>query len=141
MATNIFVNLPVRDLKKSMSFFSSLGFTFKKKFTNENAACLVVSKDIFVMLVTRTLFATFTKRAVADASAATEVIVALSMGNREKVDEMTGRAVAAGGKIHRDPQDLGWMYAQCFEDPDGHLFEVFWMDERMKPVDPPRGQP
>jgi len=127
--TRIFVNLPVHDLPKSQKFFSKLGFTFNSEFTDENAACLVVSDTICAMLVTRPFFTRFTKRQIADATQTTEAIMALTVGSRKEVDDMADKAVAAGGKIHRNPEDHGWMYGQSVEDPDGHIWEFFWMDE------------
>lgn len=129
MATKIFVNLPISDLDKSKDFFSKLGFTFDPRFSDENAACLVISDDIYAMLITEDFFKRFTKKEIADMAKSTEVITALSVESREKVDEITEKAVAAGGKIHRDPEDHGWMYGQSVEDLDGHLWEFFYMDE------------
>jgi predicted lactoylglutathione lyase len=133
MGTKIFVNLPVKDLNKSKEFFGALGFTFDPRFTDENAACVVISDDIYAMLLTEGFFARFTKRKIADATQVTEAIVALSAESRAKVDDLAGKAVAVGGKLHRDPEDHGWMYGQSFEDPDGHIWEVYYMDQTRIP--------
>jgi predicted lactoylglutathione lyase len=124
----MFVNLPVRDLKKSMAFFSSLGFSFNPKFTDDNAACMIVSDEGFVMLLTEPFFRNFTKRELCDTSRQTEALVALSCSSRPEVDEMLKKAEAAGGRPAMDPQDHGFMYASSFCDLDGHHWEVFWMD-------------
>jgi predicted lactoylglutathione lyase len=126
----IFVNLAVRDLKQSMTFFSKLGFQFNPKFTDDNAACMIVSDQAFVMLLTTPFFQGFTKREPCDTSRYTETLVALSCGSREEVDEVVRTAIAAGGTHAMDPQDHGFMYAWSFYDPDGHHWEVFWMDPK-----------
>lgn len=126
----IFVNLAVRDLKKSMQFFSTLGFEFNPKFTDEKAACMIISDEAFVMLLTEPFFKTFTKREPCDTTRHTEGLFALSCGSREEVDEMVKKAIAAGGKPAMDPQDHGFMYAWSFYDPDGHHWEVLWMDPK-----------
>ena len=133
MATQIFVNLPVRDLDKSIEFFTKLGYTFNPKFTDKNATCMIIGKDIFTMLLVENYFKTFTKKELADAAKATEAIIALSVESREKVDEMLTKAREAGGKESRDPQDYGWMYGRGFQDLDGHLWEIFYMDESAMP--------
>jgi len=128
MARKIFVNLPVKDLNKSKEFFSQLGFTFNQQFTNEKAASMVISDDIFVMLLVEDFFKTFTKKEVADATKGTEAIICLSAESREEVDEMVSRAIAAGGSAPNDKQEYDFMYGHGFEDLDGHLWEVAWMD-------------
>jgi uncharacterized protein len=134
MATNgsrkMFVNLPVRDLKKSMNFFSSLGFGFNSKFTDENAACMVISDDAYVMLLGEPYFKTFTRRPLCDTTKQTEGLFALSCDSRAEVDEMVKKAIAAGGQHAMDPQDHGFMYGWSFYDRDGHHWEVFWMDPK-----------
>jgi len=129
MITKLFVNLPVKDLNKTVEFFTKLGFTFNPQFTDENSTCMIVSNDIFVMLLVEKFFKTFTKKEISDVSKNTEVIVALSTQSREEVDQMMEKVVGAGGKESRDPQDHGWMYGRSFEDIDGHLWEIFYMDE------------
>jgi uncharacterized protein len=128
MSTKIFVNLPVRDLDKSKEFFTKLGYTFNSQFTNANAACLVISEDIYAMLILPDFFKGFTKKEIADATKTTESILALSADSREKVDEMLKKAIGAGGREYREPEDHGWMYGRSFEDLDGHQWEAFWMD-------------
>ena len=128
MDTKIFVNLPVKDLNRSMTFFSQLGFTFNTLFTNENAACLIIGKDIYVMLLVEEFFKTFTKKDLADSAKSTEVILALSADSREQVDEMVHKALAAGGKPSNEPDNKDFMYGWGFQDPDDHLWEVYWMD-------------
>jgi len=128
MATQIFVNLPVKDLKKSMSFFKSLGFGFNAEFTDETAACMVVSENIYVMLLTHEKFKEFTPKEICDASRCTEVLVGLSCEGRPNVDELVRKAVAAGGSTYKDPQDYGFMYGHGFQDLDGHIWELFHME-------------
>jgi uncharacterized protein len=129
MVTKIFVNLPVRDLSKTIEFFTKLGFTFNPQFTNENATCMIVGEDIFVMLLVEKFFKTFTKKEICDTAKNTEVIMALSAESREKVDQMTTKAIEAGGRETRERQDHGWMYGRAFQDIDGHLWEIIYMDE------------
>jgi predicted lactoylglutathione lyase len=127
MTTQIFVNLPVKDLKKSVGFFTSLGFAFEPKFTDENATCMIVGDNIFVMLLVESYFKTFTPKPLCDATKQTEAIVCLSVDSRGKVDEMVGQAVAAGGTTTNKPQDHGFMYQHGFQDLDGHLWELVHM--------------
>jgi len=129
MITNIFVNLPVKDLNKTVEFFTKLGFTFNPQFTDENATCMIVGKDVFVMLLVEKFFKTFTKKEISDTTKNTEAIVALSAQSREEVDQMMEKVLGAGGREARDPQDHGWMYGRSFEDINGHLWEIFYMDE------------
>lgn len=128
-ADKIFVNLPVKDLKKSMDFFSKVGFEFNAQFTDEKAACMVVGDNIFVMLLVEDFFKNFTKKEISDATKSTEVIVALSVESKEKVDEIVNKALAAGGKSSNEPIDQGFMYLWSFQDIDGHLWEFIYMDE------------
>lgn len=127
MITNIFVNLPVKDLNKTVEFFTKLGFTFNPQFTDENATCMIVGKDIYVMLLVEKFFKTFTKKEISDTTKNTEAIVALSAQSREEVDQMMDKVLGAGGREARDPQDHGWMYGRSFEDINGHLWEIFFM--------------
>lgn len=128
MASQIFVNLPVSDLKRSIAFFESLGFRFNPQFTDDKAGCMVVSDTIYVMLLMRDYFQTFTPKAAVDAKTSTEVLLALSQENRQVVDELVRKAVAAGGSTYNEPKDHGFMYQHGFEDLDGHIWEIFWMD-------------
>ena len=124
----LFVNLAVGDLKKSMDFFAKLGFGFDPKFTDDKAACMIISEEAYVMLLGEPFFRTFTKREPCDTSRHTEGLFALSCASRAEVDEMVKTAVAAGGKHAMDPQDHGFMYGWSFYDLDGHHWEVLWMD-------------
>src|SRR5262245_14379651 len=125
MATKIFVNLPV---KESVEFFTKLGFSFNQQFTDETATCMIVSDDIFVMLLTEDKFKTFTPKEICDAKKYTEVLVCLSCESRTKVDEMVRKAVAAGGTTYNEAVDHGFMYGHGFQDLDGHIWEVIYME-------------
>jgi predicted lactoylglutathione lyase len=129
LKTKTFVNLPVKDLNKSVAFFTKLGFTFNPQFTDENATCMVVGEDIFVMLLVEKFFKSFTNKEICDTSRSTEVILAISVESREQVDQLMKEVIDSGGSEHREKQDHGWMYLRSFEDVDGHLWEVFFMDE------------
>ena len=128
MATQIFVNLPVKDLQKSVAFFTSLGYRFDPKFTDENATSMIVGENIFVMLLVESFFKTFTDKALVDARKSTEVLVCISADSRDAVDALIAKAVAAGATTPRKPQDHGFMYAHGYEDLDGHLWETVYMD-------------
>jgi uncharacterized protein len=128
MATKIFVNLPVKDLNRTVEFFTKLGFKFNPLFTDENGTCMIVGEDIYVMLLVERFFKTFTKKEICDVTKDAEVIIALSAESREIVDQTMNRVLEAGGKESRDPQDHGWMYGRSFQDIDGHLWEIIHMD-------------
>ena len=128
MATKIFVNLPVKDLKKAMDFYASLGFKNNPQFTDHTAACMVVSDDIYVMVLTEPKFKEFTPKAICDATKFTEALNCLSCDSRDAVNDMVRKAVAGGGKTYADAKDYGFMYQHGFEDPDGHIWELIWMD-------------
>jgi predicted lactoylglutathione lyase len=123
----IFVNLPVRDLAASTAFFRALGFTFDEKFTDESAACLVVSEQAYVMLLVEGRFADFTTKPVVDARVSTEAILAVSAESREAVDAFADAALNAGATRANEPMDHGFMYGRSFNDLDGHVWEVIWM--------------
>lgn len=134
MARQIFVNLPVRDMARAQAFFRALGFDFDPRFTDDKGACMVVEPgSIHVMLLTQPFFQGFTGKSVADATRTTEVLVALSCASREEVDETVRKAVAAGGRVARPAQDHGFMYQHAFEDPDGHIWELVWMNPAALP--------
>ena len=133
VAKQIFINLPVKDLPKTILFFTKLGFTFNPQFTDENATCMIVSENIFVMLLVEKFFKTFIKKEISDAHKSTEVLLSLTAGSRKEVDEIVHKAIQAGGKEPREAQDHGWMYGRAFEDLDGHIWEVFYMDESAMP--------
>ena len=128
MSRKIFVNLAVADLAKSMEFFRALGFDFNLQFTDDKAACMIISDEAFVMLLSEPFFRGFTKRQPADTKTVTEAMLALSCASRAEVDAMVRKAIDAGGSHAMDPQDLGFMYGWSFYDLDGHHWEVMWMD-------------
>ena len=128
MARMIFPNLPVEDLDRSVEFFTKLGFTFDPRFTDETATAMVVNEGASVMLLVKDRFADFTKKEVADARTHTEAIIALSADSREDVDDLADKALAAGGSPSNEPMEMDFMYGRSFQDPDGHLWEIFWMD-------------
>lgn len=133
MATQIFVNLPVKQLDKSIEFFTALGFKFNPQFTNEKATCMIVSDSIYVMLLVESFFKTFTPKPICDATQSTEVLLCLSSDSRGAVDEMVRKAVAAGATTPSKPQDHGFMYQHGFQDLDGHLWEIMYMDMSAMP--------
>ena len=133
MAKQIFINLPVRNLKKSMAFFEKLGFTFNMQFTDDKAACMIIGENIYAMLLLEKFFKTFTNKEIADAKKTTEVLIAIDAESRQSVDEMIRKAVEAGGSTYRNPQDNGWMYGHSFADLDGHQWEVLYLDESQMP--------
>ena len=132
MATNgtrkLFVNLAVEDLDRSVDFFTKLGFSFDERFTDETATCMVVSDEAFVMLLKEDRFKDFTTRELADPGRQTEAIMALSADSREQVDELADRALASGGSQAKEPLEMDFMYSRSFHDPDGHHWELVWMD-------------
>jgi len=128
MAHKIFVNLAVRDLQKSMAFYKNLGFTFNPQFTDDKAACMIISEEAFVMLLVEPFFKGFTKREVADTTKSNEALLALSCDSRAAVDEMVRKAIDGGGSRAMDPMDQGFMYGWSFYDLDGHHWEPLWMD-------------
>jgi uncharacterized protein len=128
MVSKIFVNLPVKDLDKSMAFFKAIGFSFNPQFTDKTAACMVMSEDIYAMLLTHDKAKQFTGKQIADAHKTTEVLTAIAVESKAKVNELADKAIKAGSKEPRQPQDYGFMFGRSFEDPDGHIWEVFWMD-------------
>ena len=128
-ADKIFVNLPVKNLDETIEFFSKIGFEFNPQFTDENATCMVISDNIFAMLLVEDYFRSFTKKDISDTAKSSEVIIALTANSREEVDEIVNRAFEAGGKPSNDPQDHGFMYGWGFEDINGHLWEVFYMEQ------------
>ena len=127
MSRKVFVNLPVSDLKRSIAFFSALGFSFNPQFTDENAACMVFSEEACAMLLTRPFFRTFTPREICGPDRS-EVLTAVALGSREEVDSVADKALASGATTATAPQDHGFMYVRTFYDPDGHHWELFWMN-------------
>jgi len=134
MSRQMFVNLPIKNMEKSQAFFKALGFGFNPQFTNEQGACMVVSEGHnYVMLLVEPFFQGFTKKPIADATKATEVLICLSCESREEVDSLVARALAAGGTAPNPVQDHGFMYGHGFTDLDGHVWEVMWMDPNAMP--------
>jgi uncharacterized protein len=128
MSTKIFVNLAVQDLDRSMAFFQQLGFVFNPQFTDETAACMIITDDIYAMLLTHPKFKEFTTKDIADAHTMTEVLTCLSFDSKDKVNDLVDKAIATGATEARDPQDHGFMYGRSFNDLDGHIWEIIWMD-------------
>lgn len=133
MATKIFVNLPVKDLQKSMEFFTKLGFSFNPQFTDDKAACMIIGENIYSMLLREEFFKTFTKKEISNAQKSTEVLIALDAESRAQVDKIVKKALDAGGSTYADPMDHGWMYQHSFADLDGHQWEILYMDENAIP--------
>jgi hypothetical protein len=128
MATKIFVNLPVKDLKRSVEFFTRLGYTFDARFTDETATCMIVSEFIYVMLLTEEKFKTFTPKQICDATKYTEVLITFSCESRNQVNDLVRKAVAAGGSTYNEPQDHELMYGHGYQDLDGHIWELIYME-------------
>lgn len=133
MTPQIYVNLPVKDLNKTIEFFTKLGFKFNPQFTDANATCMIIGENIFVMLLVEKFFKTFIKKEICNSDNSAEVILCLSAESREKVDEMVSKAIEAGGTSPMYKQDHGWMYGHGFQDLDGHLWEVMYMDVSAMP--------
>ena len=127
MSKQIFINLPVADLPKSMAFFKALGFSHNPQFTDDTAACIVISETIFVMLLTHSKFRDFTPKSICDTTKSAEVLLCLSCESRLQVEDLVAKAVAAGGSIYANPKDYGFMYQHSFADPDGHQWELIHM--------------
>ncbi|MEQ1954356.1 VOC family protein [Mesorhizobium sp. CN2-181] len=129
MPKMIFVNLPVTDLTRSTKFYEAVGGTKNPQFSDDTAACMVFSETIFAMLLTHEKYSSFTTRPIADAHKTSQFMIAVSADSRDEVDAVVGRAGSAGGVVDPNPQqDYGFMYGRSFEDPDGHVWEVMWMD-------------
>lgn len=133
MATRIFINLPVKNLAKSMDFFKQLGFSFNPQFTDEKAASMVVCDNIFVMLLAETYFKTFINTEISDAHKTTEVLIALDADSKDAVKQLVSKAQASGATLYAEPQDHGWMYQHSFSDLDGHKWEIVYMDQSQLP--------
>ncbi len=127
-ANQIFVNLPVKDLKKSVEFFTKIGFEFNANFTDESTTCMIIGDNIYAMLLVEERFLSFIPKKISNAAETAEVIVALSVDSREQVDQIVQAALEAGGKHYNDPQDHGFMYGWSFQDLDDHLWEITYMD-------------
>jgi predicted lactoylglutathione lyase len=127
MHSQIFVNLPVKDLKRSVDFFTKLGYTFNPTFTNEHGTCMILGDNLFVMLLVEKFFMTFTPKAIADTSKSTEVLTCVACASREQVETIVAKAREAGANVPRAPQDHGFMYGHGYEDLDGHTWELVYM--------------
>ena len=127
MHSQIFVNLPVKDLKRSVAFYKQLGYTFNPQFTDENATCMILGDNLFVMLLVEKFFTSFTNKTIADTSKSTEVLTCVACNSREQVDQLVTKARASGAKVPREPQDHGFMYGHGYEDLDGHTWELVFM--------------
>lgn len=128
MKTDVFINLPVNDLNRSKNFFKKLGFVFKQQFSNEQAACMILNNESYVMLLQEKFFQDFTKNGIADTSQFTEVLLAISVDSKENVNSFLENAIKMGAREAREPQDNNYMYGRSFHDLDGHIWEIFWMD-------------
>ena len=128
MAKQIFINLPVKDLTKTIEFFTKLGFKFNPQFTDENATCMIIGENIFAMLLVEKFFKSFISKEIADAKKTTEVLLGLHFGSRKEVDEVLNKAIKAGGIESKEAQEHGWMYSRSFEDINGHIWEMFYMN-------------
>jgi predicted lactoylglutathione lyase len=135
MADMIFVNLPVRDLEASMAYYKALGFDHNPQFTDETAACIVISESIFVMVLTHDKFRQFSSRPIPDPKAQTQALYALSRDSRDAVDAIAEAGLAAGGSEYRPAQDMGFMYSRAIADVDGHVWEYVWMDMSGMPTE------
>jgi uncharacterized protein len=136
MSRQIYVNLPIKNMERSKAFFGALGFSFNPQFTNEQGACMVITDTIYVMLLVEPFFQTFTKKQIADAGKTTEVLICLSCASRAEVDELVRKAIAAGASTPNAPQDHGFMYGHGFQDLDGHIWELMYMDPNAAPPHP-----
>ena len=127
-ARKMFVNVATKDLKASMDFFKTLGFQFNPKFTDDKAACMIISDEAFLMILAEPFFKTFTTKAPCDTNTNTEALICISCNSRDEVNDMVNKAIAAGGKHAKEPMDHGFMYGWSFYDLDGHHWEVMWMN-------------
>ena len=128
MPREMYLNLPVKNLGKTIKFFTKVGFKFNKQFTDKNATCMIIGKNIFVMLLVEKFFKTFIKKKISNAKKNTEALIGIAVGSRKEVDKMVNSAMKAGGKETKKAQDHGWMYTRTFEDLDGHTWEIFYMN-------------
>jgi uncharacterized protein len=128
MVQSIFINLPIKSLKESVKFFSALGFKFNPQFTSEDTTCMIIGENMFAMLLEKDVFEGFMDKKVPDSKKYSEVLVALMLDSKEEVNSLMVKAFEAGARRYREPEDLGFMYSWGFEDPDGHIWELGWMD-------------
>lgn len=132
MKISTYINLPIKDIEQTEEFFSALGFDFNPEFSDDDALCMVVEENIYVMFIIERRFKDFTKKNIADAKKVTECINTFTVDTKEKVDEFMENVLDAGGKETRKPEDHGWMYGRSFEDPNGHIWEIFYIDSSKK---------
>ena len=128
MAKQIFVNLPVKDLQRSIDFFTKLGFSFNPQFTDKNGTCMIVNEHSYVMLLVEPFFKTFINKEICDTTKSTEAILSITAESRKSVDELALKAIESGATKYGEPQNQGWIYQKNFQDLDGHLWEVFYME-------------
>jgi predicted lactoylglutathione lyase len=128
MPSKVFINLPVQDINTSLKFFTHLGFSFDQRFSSPDTLCMIVTEHVYVMLLEQARFSTFTPKSISDSRKHTEVLIGLDAVGREEVDQLVRKAVEAGGSIYADPIDHGFVYSHSFEDPDGHQWEIVYMD-------------
>lgn len=140
MESKIFINLPVKDLKVTSTFFEKIGYSFDPQFSDENARCMIISDHIYVMFLVEPFFQSFTGKNIPDSSETAGVILSLNLESREAVDEFIHKCLAVGGRDVSQPQSVDFMYTRSFEDPDGHIWEVFYMDMVKVRMDP-KAQP
>jgi uncharacterized protein len=140
MARQIFINLPTKNLQTTARFFSKLGFRFNPQFSDENAQCMIISDDIYVMFLTESYFRSFTKKDIPDTATSAGAIYSLTAESREAVDDFMQRCIQEGGRDVSQPQTWDFMHTRTFEDPDGHLWEIFYMD-MTKVANEPKAQP
>ena len=127
MINSIFLNMPIKDLKKSVEFFSALGFTFNQQFTSDESTCMIIGENMYAMLCVEERFKKFFEKPIADPTT-TEMLISLSCESSAKVRELAEKAFVIGGKKLNDPEDMGFMFSWGFEDLDGHVWDLFWMD-------------
>lgn len=139
MARKLFVNLAVKDLERSVEFFTRLGFTFNPDFTDETATCMIIGEDAYAMLLVEERFKDFAKNDLADPTDRTEAILAVTVDSREEVDDLAETALESGGSPAAEPMDQDFMYSRSFRDPDGHHWELFWMDMSQVPEEAAAG--
>lgn len=135
MSPKIFINLPVTDLKRAMDFYEAIGFKNNPQFTDDTAACMVVSEEIYVMILTHEKFSQFITKSISDSKAQASAILSLEMESNARVDELVSKALAAGGNESREAMVLDFMYQRSVEDPDGHNWEFFYMDMSKFPAE------
>jgi predicted lactoylglutathione lyase len=133
MKSNLFINLPVKNIQKTNAFFNGLGFKFNRKFSDEKATCMIINDSAYVMLLQNSFFKSFIKNEIVNARKSTEAILSIQKQSKAAVNKFAEKAIKLGGKKFREPYDYGFMYGKSFQDLDGHIWEVFWMDAAKMP--------